>query len=71
MPHTPHCSEATEPRTGIEKREPFRFLTRSDIDIVTQVQSPPTQTPTRVTMGLIMTRTMIVIRRVTQTHDCK
>ena len=55
-----------------EKREPFRFLTRSNNDIMTHVQQcPPTQTPTRVTMGLIMTRTMIVIRRVTQTHDCK
>ena len=46
MPHTPHCSEATEPRTGIEKREPFRFLTRSDIDIVTHVQCTAVSTST-------------------------
>ena len=54
-----------------EKRESFHGLTRSNNVIIWHVYCPPTQTPTLVTMGLIMRLTMIVIRIVTQTRDCK
>ena len=54
-----------------EKRESFHGLTRFNNVIIWHVYCPPTQTPTLVTMGLIMTLTMIVIRIVTQTRDCK
>ena len=54
-----------------EKRESFHCLTRSNNVIIWHMYCPPTQTPTLVTMGLIMTLTMIVIRIVTQTRDCK